>query len=88
MAPRGHEAVDDPANLVVPQDRVVLRQPEFPVQEGVPVQDAGLHARGVRPGESPGVGELESCQQVTGCAELLAVFLKQFGMQRAQGVLG
>ena len=87
-ARRDDEPLDDPANVVVAQQRMVVGETELAVQERMAVQDLRLHAARIRPREASRVRELEARQEIAGRPEFIAMRLEQFRMQRAQSVLG
>ena len=57
---RDYELVNDPANFVIAQHRVIVGQTELAIQEWMAVQDLRLHAARIGPRKASGMRQLES----------------------------
>ena len=79
-----HEVLDQALDVVIRHHRVIGGQAEFPVEDGMVVEDDRLQgAAGVGAAEPPGMGELEADEQRAGVAALR--FLVGCGEGAAEG---
>ena len=66
----GDEVGDEPLDLVVRHERVVVRHAEFPVEDRVPVEDDRLQRPGGRAAEAAGMRQLQADDERPGVAAL------------------